>query len=97
MGFYKIYYRGDKEEDLTHSRKFYFDYNKITPGKKAETMEELFAAINQGFEYKQEWEEQRLYLKEKIFGSTNELASKKLYSDIIKDINNQKKWKNNLL
>ncbi len=78
-----VFFDYDKEEYLTHSRKFYFDYNKITPGKKAETMEELFAAINQGFEYKQEWEEQRLYLKEKIFGSTNELASKKLYSDII--------------
>ena len=76
-----VFFDYDKEEYLTHSRKFYFDYNKITPGKKAETMEELFAAINQGFEYKQEWEEQRLYLKEKIFGSTNELASKKLYSD----------------
>ncbi len=81
-----VFFAYDKEEYLTHSRKFYFDYNKITPGEKAETMEELFSAIKQGFEKKQEWQEQRLYLKEKIFGSTNDLASKKLYFDIIKII-----------
>lgn len=81
-----VFFDYDKEEYLTHSRKFYFDYNKITPGEKAETMEELFSAMNQGFEKKQEWQEPRLYLKEKIFGSTSELASKKLYFDIIKII-----------
>lgn len=79
-----VFFDYDREEYVKQSRKFYFDYDKITPGKKAETMEQLFYAIDQAFDEGQAWELQRLSLREKVFGNIEKLASEKLYFDIIK-------------
>lgn len=81
-----VFFDYDKEEYLEHSRKFYFDYDEITPGDKAETFKELLGAMEEALEEKEKEVEQRKrnQLKQRIFGEKKNLASEQLYQDVLK-------------
>lgn len=83
-----IFFDYDREEYLRNSRELYFEYEEFTPGVKAKTMEQLFAAMN-GIKDKKledEMKKKRAAIFEKVFDKTIGNASERLYQKIRKII-----------
>lgn len=83
-----VFFDYDREEYISQSRELYFDYEKMTPGEKAETteglVEALRAAVHPSEEYNRKYAEQRQRVREKVFDTPEEMASPKLVEEIKK-------------
>ena len=86
-----VFFAYDKEEYMTCSRELYYKYEEMTPGQKAETMEELISALHMACypseEYQSFYAVDRKRVREKMFGTPKELTSSKLMEQIRKLVN----------
>lgn len=73
-----VFFPYDLSEYLKNSREMYFDYEEVTPGFKAFNQLELEEALLK----ENIWEENMKFMKEKMFGSTEQLGSKILVKKI---------------
>lgn len=77
-----IFFDYDREEYLEQSRELYFDYEDMTPGEKAETMEGLMAALLHACYptggYGSTYTNQRKRIRDKVFDTPADPASPKL-------------------
>lgn len=81
-----VFFDYDREEYTTQSRELYFDYDEMTPGEKAETMEGLVTALSRAChpteEYEAEYAAKRKKVREMVFDASGEMASPKLAEEI---------------
>lgn len=85
-----VFFDYDREEYVTQSRELYFDYDDMTPGEKAETMDGLMEALLRACrsvpEYGREYATERKRIREMVFDTPGEMASPKLVQEIKKRI-----------
>lgn len=77
-----IFFPYDYNLYIEHSREFYFDYDKFTPGRKAYSMSELEAALLE----KDTYEKERIEIRNKVFEHPEEMSSEILYKIIAKKL-----------
>ena len=75
-----IFFDYDREIYERNMGGFLFDYDEFTPGIKVKNQDELISAIKEKDSYK----EQRDYIKEIFFDSTNIRSSENIFKEIIK-------------
>ena len=79
-----IFFAFDLPHYLATCRDMYFDYEEVTPGKKALNFSELIKSIDDEAD---ELAEQRLALKEKFWGSDYVLGYRAIADTLIKEMN----------
>lgn len=80
-----IFYKYDYEEYLSQSRELYFDYEEMTPGRKAADGAGLLEALeNIDWEgHTDGYESERKRVRDYVFDNQEEPASKRLYQEIL--------------
>ena len=79
-----VFFAYDLEEYLMNSRELYFDYDKVTPGKKVVTMEELITAIRDILlSNKDDYVKKRKNIKKWFFNGVDILGCEQLVSTIV--------------
>lgn len=81
-----IFYKYDYEEYLSQSRELYFDYEEMTPGRKAADGAGLLEALeNIDWEgHTDGYESERKRVRDYVFDNQEEPASKRLYREIMR-------------
>lgn len=81
-----IFYNYDYKEYLSRSRELYFDYEEMTPGRKAADGTGLLEALEQirFEEHKDGYEGGRKRVRDYVFDNQGELASERLYQEIMR-------------
>jgi len=77
-----IFFAYDLEVYIRESRELYYDYNKVTPGLKATTFEELLDSIDKVLNNLDQFIEDRLSLRNYFFDDIDGKSSERLYQTI---------------
>lgn len=81
-----IFFDYDLKEYLSDSRKMYFDYDKFTPGRKAESYVELKKALSDALYKKDAYADERKKIRNKFFSQGRQKSSLKLIKMILENI-----------
>ena len=81
-----IFFDYDLKEYLSDSRKMYFDYDKFTPGRKAESYVELKKALSDALYKKDAYADERKKIRNKVFSQGRQKSSLKLIKMILENI-----------
>lgn len=76
-----VFFPFDYEKYVTRDRELYFEYNEVTPGPKAKTLEELLAAIRDIARGEDEWSEQRKRVRDLVYTHQDGNASKRVLDE----------------
>lgn len=81
-----IFFDYDLKEYLSDSREMYFDYDKFTPGRKAENYEELKKALSDALYKKDIYADERKKVRNKVFSQGRQKSTLKLIKKILENI-----------
>lgn len=78
-----IFFAYDLKEYVSESRELYYDYNSITPGHKAENIDELIKALGYILSDNDEFEKERKDILNIMFDYNDGNSSERLYDEIL--------------